>query len=189
MYVSHGWASVRTSSTLGRYSSAIRAACAKERSCGSARGAISDGRPHRDRQITLGTAIRYKRDFELLLVRDIPWVLKAWSAVPSTEYIPSLRLGKENSPLASVVVDATRVPSPTKISCKHAHPRRGNPTVSVIHEAANGWGASLVCILALNRRDQQSNGHNENWLHARIVNAVNERYGDVSPITPSLRSV
>jgi len=46
--VSHGWASVRTSSTLGRYSSAIRAACANERSCGSARGAISNGRPYRD---------------------------------------------------------------------------------------------------------------------------------------------
>jgi hypothetical protein len=39
---------VRTSGTLGRYSSAIRAACANERSCGSVRGAISDGRPYRD---------------------------------------------------------------------------------------------------------------------------------------------
>jgi Sigma-70 factor, region 1.2 len=39
---------VRTSSTLGRYSSAIRAACANERSCGSVRGAISNGRPYRD---------------------------------------------------------------------------------------------------------------------------------------------
>ena len=46
--VSHGLAGVRTSSTLGRYSSAIRAACANERSCGSARGAISNGRPYRD---------------------------------------------------------------------------------------------------------------------------------------------
>src|SRR5262249_54336121 len=36
--VSHGWASVRKSVTLGRYSSAIRAACANERSCGSVRG-------------------------------------------------------------------------------------------------------------------------------------------------------
>src|SRR5215471_20658264 len=36
--VSHGWASVRTSAMLGRYSSAIRAACANERSCGSVRG-------------------------------------------------------------------------------------------------------------------------------------------------------
>src|SRR5262252_9180042 len=36
--VSHGWASVRTSVMLGRYSSAIRAACAKERSCGTVRG-------------------------------------------------------------------------------------------------------------------------------------------------------
>jgi hypothetical protein len=33
---------------LGRHSSAIRAACANERSCGSERGAISDGRPYRD---------------------------------------------------------------------------------------------------------------------------------------------
>ena len=48
VYVSHGWASVRTSSTLGRYPSAIRAACANKRSCGSARGAISDDRPYRD---------------------------------------------------------------------------------------------------------------------------------------------
>ena len=40
--------SVRTSSMLGRYSSAIRAACANERSCGSVRGAISNGRPYRD---------------------------------------------------------------------------------------------------------------------------------------------
>jgi hypothetical protein len=46
--VSHGWTSVRTSVSLGRYSSAIRAACANERSCGSVRGAISDGRPYRD---------------------------------------------------------------------------------------------------------------------------------------------
>jgi integrase len=50
--VSHGWASVRTSCPLGRYSSAIRAACANERSCGSARGAISNGRPYRDRTLT-----------------------------------------------------------------------------------------------------------------------------------------
>ena len=34
----HGWASVRTSATFGRHSSAIRASCANERSCGSARG-------------------------------------------------------------------------------------------------------------------------------------------------------
>src|SRR5262249_7382779 len=46
--VSHGWASVRPSPMLGRYSSAIRAACANQRSCGSVRGAISDGRPYRD---------------------------------------------------------------------------------------------------------------------------------------------
>src|SRR5215472_488161 len=36
-----------TSVMLGSYSSAIRAACANERSCGSVRGAISDGRPYR----------------------------------------------------------------------------------------------------------------------------------------------
>ena len=33
---------------LGRYLSAIRAACANERSCGSERGEISNGRPYRD---------------------------------------------------------------------------------------------------------------------------------------------
>lgn len=41
-------ARTRTSATLARYSSAIRAACANERSCGSVRGAISNGRPYRD---------------------------------------------------------------------------------------------------------------------------------------------
>jgi hypothetical protein len=41
-------ASVRTSSSVARYSSLIRAACANERSCGSVRGAISNGRPYRD---------------------------------------------------------------------------------------------------------------------------------------------
>jgi hypothetical protein len=36
--VSHGWASVRTSPRVGRYSSARRTGCAKERSSGSVRG-------------------------------------------------------------------------------------------------------------------------------------------------------
>ena len=40
--------SVRTRFMLGRYSSAIRAACANERSCGSVRGAISNDRSYRD---------------------------------------------------------------------------------------------------------------------------------------------
>jgi hypothetical protein len=61
--VSHGWARVRTSPTLGRHSSAIRAACANERSCGSARGAISDGRPYRDLKTPLCSSKRsIKRD-------------------------------------------------------------------------------------------------------------------------------
>jgi hypothetical protein len=47
----HGWASVRTGSTLGRYSSAIRAACANERSCGSVRGEPGDWCPYRDHQL------------------------------------------------------------------------------------------------------------------------------------------
>ncbi len=46
--VSHRWRVCGHAVTLGRYSSAIRAACANERSCGSVRGAISDGRPYRD---------------------------------------------------------------------------------------------------------------------------------------------
>jgi len=46
-------ACVRTSTTLGRYSSAIRAACANERSCGPVRRAISDGRPYRDLKMPL----------------------------------------------------------------------------------------------------------------------------------------
>jgi hypothetical protein len=80
VYVSHGWASVRTSSTLGRYSSAIRAACAKERSCGSARGAISDGRPYRDRQ---SSSARYNADVvsfhakSLMLLLAMSALLKA----------------------------------------------------------------------------------------------------------------
>jgi hypothetical protein len=36
--VSHGWGSVRTSCTLGRYSSEIRTGCANERPSGSVRG-------------------------------------------------------------------------------------------------------------------------------------------------------
>jgi hypothetical protein len=54
--VSQGWASVRTNLTFVRHSSAIRAACANQRSCGSARGAISDGRPYRDLTTGLPTA-------------------------------------------------------------------------------------------------------------------------------------
>ena len=46
--VSHGWASVRTSCPLGRYSSEIRTGCANERPSGSVRGAISNGCPYRD---------------------------------------------------------------------------------------------------------------------------------------------
>jgi hypothetical protein len=46
--VFHGWASVRTSDTLGRYPSEIRTGCANERTSGSARGAISNDRPYRD---------------------------------------------------------------------------------------------------------------------------------------------
>jgi hypothetical protein len=43
---------------LGRYSSAIRAACANERSCGSVRGAISNGRPYRDQQQSVSDRMR-----------------------------------------------------------------------------------------------------------------------------------
>ena len=45
---SHGWASVRTSCSLGRYSSEIRTGCANERPSGSVRGAVSNERPYRD---------------------------------------------------------------------------------------------------------------------------------------------
>ncbi len=48
--VSHGWASVRTSDELGRYSSERRTGCAKERPSGSVRGAAGDGCPYRDHQ-------------------------------------------------------------------------------------------------------------------------------------------
>jgi hypothetical protein len=50
--VSYGWASVRTSDELGRYSSERRTRCAKERPSGSVRGAAGDGCPYRDRQLT-----------------------------------------------------------------------------------------------------------------------------------------
>jgi hypothetical protein len=46
--VSHGWASVRTSGTLGRYPSEIRTGCANKRPSGSVRGATSNGCPYRD---------------------------------------------------------------------------------------------------------------------------------------------
>ena len=46
--VSHGWASVRTGCSLGRYSSKIRTGCAKERPSGSVRGAVSNDSPYRD---------------------------------------------------------------------------------------------------------------------------------------------
>src|SRR5258708_667015 len=49
--VVHGWASVRTSCSLGRYSSEIRTGCANERPSGSVRGAVSNDRPYRDLQI------------------------------------------------------------------------------------------------------------------------------------------
>jgi hypothetical protein len=42
------WASVRTSCSLGRYSSEIRTGCANERPSGSVRGAVSNDRPYRD---------------------------------------------------------------------------------------------------------------------------------------------
>jgi hypothetical protein len=48
--VSHRWASVRASSTLGRYSSERRTGCAKERPSGSVRGAPGNWCPYRDRQ-------------------------------------------------------------------------------------------------------------------------------------------
>jgi hypothetical protein len=54
--MSRGFSLMLNAPTLVRYSSAIRAACANERSCGSARGAISDGRPYRDQQLSLRKA-------------------------------------------------------------------------------------------------------------------------------------
>jgi len=56
-------ASVRLSGCFGRYSSAIKAARANERSCGSARGGASDGRSYHD-QLTprTETVPRYERN-------------------------------------------------------------------------------------------------------------------------------
>ena len=48
--VSQGLTGVRTSGSLGRYSSEIRTGCANERPSGSVRGATSNGCPYRDRQ-------------------------------------------------------------------------------------------------------------------------------------------
>ena len=50
--VSQGLTGVRTSGSLGRYSSEIRTGCAKERPSGSVRGAPGDWCPYRDRQLT-----------------------------------------------------------------------------------------------------------------------------------------
>src|SRR5215831_7295401 len=71
--VSHGWASVRASTTLGRYSSAIRAACANERSCGSGRGAISDGRPYRDLKMATDSAIATNTTKSWVFVLLVVW--------------------------------------------------------------------------------------------------------------------
>ena len=49
--VFHGWASVRTSDTFGRYSSERRTGCAKERPSGSVRGAPGNWCPYRDQQL------------------------------------------------------------------------------------------------------------------------------------------
>jgi hypothetical protein len=46
--VSEGLSGVRTSGSLGRYSSEIRTGCAKERPSGSVRGAARNGCPYRD---------------------------------------------------------------------------------------------------------------------------------------------
>ena len=51
--VSHGWAGVRTSGTLGRDSSEIRTGCANQRPSGSVRGAPGNWCPYRDRQLEL----------------------------------------------------------------------------------------------------------------------------------------
>ena len=48
--VSHGWASVRPTDGVGRYSSAIRTGCANERPSGSVRGAPGNWCPYRDHQ-------------------------------------------------------------------------------------------------------------------------------------------
>src|ERR1035437_5448540 len=48
--VSQGLSGVRTSGSLGRYSSEIRTGCANERPSGSVRGAPGDWCPYRDRQ-------------------------------------------------------------------------------------------------------------------------------------------
>jgi hypothetical protein len=51
--VSQGLTGVRTSGSLGRYSSEIRTGCANERPSGSVRGAPGDRCPYRDRQLPL----------------------------------------------------------------------------------------------------------------------------------------
>jgi len=60
--VSQGLTGVRTSGSLGRYSSEIRTGCAKERPSGSVRGAPGDWCPYRDHQPSGGAV-------ELLMVR------------------------------------------------------------------------------------------------------------------------
>jgi hypothetical protein len=50
--VSQGLSGVRTSGSLGRYSSEIRTGCANERPSGSVRGAPGDWCPYRDHQLS-----------------------------------------------------------------------------------------------------------------------------------------
>ncbi len=57
VYVSHGWASVRTSCSLGRYSSEIRTGCANERPSGSVRGAPGNWCPYRDQHSIVESAV------------------------------------------------------------------------------------------------------------------------------------
>ena len=68
--MSHGWASVRQSCSLGRYSSAIRTGCANERPSGSVRGAASNGCPYRD-LIPRDTGIASELKEELWEMRNL----------------------------------------------------------------------------------------------------------------------
>jgi len=69
---------------LGRYSSAIRAACANERSCGSVRGAISDDRPYRDRWRHSRLWLNYSHTIRSGRARHFVWSLDTLFGNPET---------------------------------------------------------------------------------------------------------
>jgi len=74
--VSQGLSGVRTSGSLGRYSSEIRTGCANERPSGSVRGAPGDWCPYRDRQPSVLCGLVSPEQARTILVQASAFALK-----------------------------------------------------------------------------------------------------------------